>query len=170
MTKVQQQLPNENNVDVLNEKAVEVQTQKQPIILPEGVRRSPRVRRTGIGLHLNSLTTTMSFKRETGGESTTKRVLATSLGLKQPPPKETDHPAAPRLSTPVDVPAVPDFTSLNIDNLPPLEESLALTPIPNLPRLVSPRGQKRSLSHQQSGEDDATDDLLESPQSSKRRR
>lgn len=66
-----------------------------------------------------------------------------------------------------------DFRSLNIENLAPLEETLSLTPLANLPRLVSPRGQKRSQLHQQEliqqGEEEATDELLDSPRSKRRR-
>ncbi|XP_024400757.1 uncharacterized protein [Physcomitrium patens] len=60
---------------------------------PDGVRRSPRVHKSGIGLHLNSLTSSMSFKRNppsTEGESS-KGVLATVLGLQpltSPSPRE----------------------------------------------------------------------------------
>ena len=53
------------------------------VVPVEGLRRSPRVRTTGIGLHLNSLTSAVPLKREytsSGGESS-KGVLATVLGL-----------------------------------------------------------------------------------------
>lgn len=170
------------------------------------------MRPSGIGLHLNSLTSTMSFKRDqapAGGENS-KGVLATVLGL-QPlasaSPKEDPageglgmggYPAIPIQSfnpgvasllerrnqmemnnngaddgnKRVNIPTS-DFRSLNIENLAPLEETLSLTPLPNLPRLVSPRGQKRSQPHQQEliqqGEDEATDELLDSPRSKRRR-
>nr|XP_024383711.1 uncharacterized protein LOC112286236 isoform X3 [Physcomitrium patens] len=80
----------QNKVDIAHAKTGESHAWKSHnsgvtggINSPEGVRRSPRVHKTGIGLHLNSLTSSMSFKRDppsTGGESS-KEVLATVLGL-----------------------------------------------------------------------------------------
>uniref|UniRef100_A0A7I4EMG6 CRC domain-containing protein n=1 Tax=Physcomitrium patens TaxID=3218 RepID=A0A7I4EMG6_PHYPA len=231
----------QKNMDVLNAKTGEAHSRKvqnsgaSPAgTPPEGVRRSPRNRPTGIGLHLNSLTSSMSFKRDYSsvrGESS-KGVLATVLGL-QPVARtdltedslseglgstgysanlnqnfnsgvdrqaldnsnngltkkldyhsqvdsrtlmelngaETTLPASSIKR--VNIPA-PDFTSLNIENLSPLEEPFSLTPAAHLPRLVSPRGQKRPQPHHQElmqqPEGEAVDELLDSPQSAKRRR
>lgn len=235
----------QKSMDVLNVKAGEAQNRKSQNPgathggnVSEGLRRSPRNRSSGIGLHLNSLTSTVSFKRDfssAGGESS-KGVLATVLGLQfqaSSSPREdscvegpgstglaaninqnlnpgvdkhaaensiqglTNKPdyhtqvpsllerrtlmelngadtALPLISIKkVNVPA-PDFSALNIENLPPLEESFSLTPGTNLPRLVSPRGLKRSPPHQQEliprPDGEAVEELLGSPQSSKRRR
>ena len=188
------------------------------VVPAEGLRRSPRVRASGIGLHLNSLTSTVPLKREyasSGGESS-KGVLATVLGLQTGAvagPKESacgegvgiagGYGGAVSGSLNAGVGSVlerrggkqagildglsmsnmgvstipaPDFRCLNLESLSALEESLSLTPGANAVRVVSPRGVKRSQGHEQElmravqGEGEAMDDILESPQSSKRRR
>ncbi|KAG0609999.1 hypothetical protein M758_7G031100 [Ceratodon purpureus] len=212
------------NVDVPNAKG-EAQTPTSQnsgvagaVVPASGLRRSPRVRPTGIGLHLNSLTSAVPYKREypsSGGE-TSKGVLATVLGLQTmacPSPKENPcgegmdsagygrggsqsfNPGvgsllerrsememncldgASVMNNRVNIPA-PDFRCLNLESLSALEESLSLTPGASVVSVVSPRGQKRSQGHreesmsaaqvQAAGE--AMDDILGSPQSSKRRR
>lgn len=150
------------------------------------------MRPSGIGLHLNSLTSAMGIRQReqaaqaaaaAAGESS-KGVLATVLGL-QPPKEDTlgGYPAIPlqsfnpgsvaslleRRNDGVEFPTT-DFRSLNVENLAPLEETLSLTPLANLPRLVSPRGQKRSQQELiPQGDDDPMDDLMDSPRSKRRR-
>jgi hypothetical protein len=217
--------PYQRSVDIPNAKRGAVQTPTSQhagvggtVVPGGGLRRSPRVRPTGIGLHLNSLTSAVPFKREypaSGGESS-KGVLATVLGL-QPvacaSPKEKPcgegvgsagfgggvsesfNPGvgsglekrgemeikgvdgASAMSSRISIPA-PDFRCLNLESLSALEESLSLTPGPSVVRAMSPRGQKRSQgpgeelmrAAQAQAEGEAMDDILDSPQSSKRRR
>lgn len=180
--------------------------------------RSPPMRPSGIGLHLNSLTTSsMSFKREfqSAGLESSKGVLATVLGI-QPlaiaNPKEDpagegyekiglgsgglsamlNQNFSPNMasllerrnhmekdtaetgsisSKRVKIPTA-DFRTLHVETLPPLEESLPVTARgTGMLKCESPIGHKRShqeLMRQPEGE--PADDLLESPQSLKRRR
>jgi hypothetical protein len=63
--------PYQRSVDIPNAKRGAVQTPTSQhagvggtVVPGGGLRRSPRVRPTGIGLHLNSLTSAVPFKRE----------------------------------------------------------------------------------------------------------
>ncbi|KAG0566023.1 hypothetical protein KC19_7G032300 [Ceratodon purpureus] len=215
----------QKSADVPNARGAEAQSPTSQncgasgAVLAVGLRRSPRVRPSGIGLHLNSLTSAVPLKRDypsSGGESS-KGVLATVLGL---PPlvsgssKENaggeaqigssgNHggvshslntgsgsvlnrrgemglkgvDGASVMKSIASIP-VPDFRCLNLESLSALEQSLSLTPGTSVLRVVSPRGQKRSQGRQEElmraveahAEGAAMDEVLESPQSSKRRR
>lgn len=215
--------------DALNARAAETLTRKpqEPgstfggahMFTPSDSRGcSPSVRPSGIGLHLNSLTSSMSFKRDIQATSlgSSKGVLATVLGIqptasansKEDPSgdgygkvdlgnsgfsamlNQNFNPGVASLlerrnsvemyaadasmsSKRVKLPT-PDFRALNIENLGSLEEAIPVIGGNSLPKHESPNSQKRSQLHQQDllrqPEGETADDLLESPQSSKKRR